>query len=155
MDRHNSRSPIEDNRSFQLRHSDLPHNGSPIRHVSPLHHGDLPSRHDSPLIRNNSSHLPFIRNNLDIDGDDDVSMNRRVIDDGHIQAGSFMPTGNSSSSTTSGLRGMKGLLLILFVVFLLVMIVVELILTSLLISALKLTPSAGFPAFLAADDLRM
>ena len=155
MDRHESRSPIEDNRDLQLHHSDLPHNGSPIRHASHLHHGGLPSRHDSPLIRNNSSHLPFIRNNLDIDGDDDVSMNRRVIDDGHIQAGSFMPTGNSSSSTTSGLRGMKGLLLILFVVFLLVMIVVELILTSLLISALKLTPSAGFPAFLAADDLRM
>ena len=128
--------------------SNLPHlEGSPscleLSQRSPPH---------SPQQRH--IHHPFIHNDLGVErslsDDDDPAEPKRAPVDDQFRAGSH--AGVAEKEELSGLRGFRGYLFLLFVSFLVVFVLVEILLTCLLISALGLTPSGGFPAFLIADN---
>ena len=95
---------------------------------------------DSP---NHQSQTDFLRTN----GASKIDDRSRIND--HLRAGSIL---SAEEKFFSGLRGMKSQFVVFLVFSLLILILAELLATFLLISALNLTPTAGFAAFVLGED---
>jgi len=112
---------------------------------------------DLLLTRSLRTETPSRANSIRTDGRTDIAFQtkeRSRVDDSaravdHLRAGSIL---SHEDELFSGLRGMKSHFVLFLIFFLLILILVELLLTFLLISALNLTPTAGFTAFMLGDD---